>query len=127
MKKFLHSVGFPVQIGARKEKALPDVPLWTDLAETDEQRRILKIIAAPISLGRPFLAPPGIPAERVAILRTALADTWSDPEFLADAARQKLQIDPLAAEEVTEIVRDTVSAPPAIVAKAKAAMDLKTN
>lgn len=118
---------FPVQIGARRDKDLPDVPLWEEVARTDEQRRILRLVAAPIALGRPFLAPPDVPAERVALLRQALAATAADKEFLAESARQKLEIVPMTAEDVTAIVRETVSAPPEIVAKAKAAMDATRN
>ncbi len=114
---------FPVQIGARRDRDLPDVPLWEEVAKTDEERRILRLVAAPIALGRPFLAPPEVPAARVAQLRKALADTSADKEFLAEAARQKLDIVPMTAEEVAAIVQETVSASPDIVAKAKAAMD----
>ncbi len=116
-------VVFPVQIGSRREKDLPDVPLWQEVAKTDEQRQILRLIAAPISLGRPFLAPPDVPAERVATLRKALADTFADAEFVAEAERQKLEVDPMTAEEVTALVIDTINAPADIVAKAQAAMD----
>lgn len=114
---------FPVQIGAKRDKDLPDVPLWEEVAKTDEQRRILRLVAAPIALGRPFLAPPGVPADRVALLRKALADTTADRAFLDEANRQKLEIIPMTAEEVTAIVRDTVSASADVIAKAKAAMD----
>jgi tripartite-type tricarboxylate transporter receptor subunit TctC len=120
-------VTFPVQIGARREADLPDVPLWTDVAKTEEQRQILRLVAAPISLGRPFMAPPDVPADRVALLRKAMAETFKDAEFLAEAKKQNLEIDPMTAEEVTQIVLDTVSAAPAIVAKAKAAMDATAN
>lgn len=98
------------------------MPLWTEFADSDEERRILNFIAAPISLGRPFLAPPGVPAERVATLRKAFAETLADKEFLADAAKQKLEIVPMSGEEVADIVKGTISAAPKVVAKAKIAM-----
>jgi hypothetical protein len=68
-----------------------------------------------------------VSADRIALLRTALAQTMADAAFLAEAAKQNLDIDPMTAEEVTEIVLETVSAPPDIVAKAKIAMDPKAN
>lgn len=114
---------FPVQIGAKREKDLPDVPLWSEVATTDEQRQILNLVAVPLSLGRPFLAPPNVPAERVALLRSALAKTSADAEFVADAGKQNLDIDPMSAEEVIALVKNTVSASPEVVAKAKVAMD----
>ena len=116
-------VTFPIQIGAKREKDLPDVPLWSEVATTEEQRQILNLVAAPISLGRPFLAPPDLPAARVALLRSALAKTGADKEFVADAAKQNLDIDPMTAEEVTALVIQTVSVPPEVVEKAKKAMD----
>lgn len=114
---------FPIQIGHKREKDLPDVPLWTEVATSDEQRQILHLVESPLSLGRPFMAPPGVPADRVALLRAALAKTAVDAGFLADAAKQNLEIDPMSADEVIEIVKNTVNVSPAIVAKAKAAMD----
>jgi tripartite-type tricarboxylate transporter receptor subunit TctC len=117
-----NKVVFVVQIGTRRDRALADVPLLTELARNEEQRRIMTLISAPVALGQPFLAPPEVPAERVALLRRAFAETLADPAFLAEAA--KLNVDELAipAEEIARIVHDTVAAPPDIVAKAKAAM-----
>ena len=114
---------FPVQIGFRREKDLPDVPLWSEVATTEEQRQILQLVASPLSLGRPFMAPPGVAAERVALLRSALAKTSADAVFLADAAKQNLDIDPMTAEDVMTIVMQTVSAPPEVVVKVKAYID----
>jgi tripartite-type tricarboxylate transporter receptor subunit TctC len=108
------------QIGIKRDPALPDVPLLTELATTDEQREILKLISSPIALGRPYLAPPNIPADRLAILREAFAATMKDKGFLADMDKLETDVDPLTGEEVAQIIRDTVNAPPHIIAKAKA-------
>lgn len=116
-------VTFPVQIGFKREKDLPDVPLWTEVAATEEKRQVLRLVAAPLSLGRPFMAPPGVPSERVAVLREGLAKTSADAAFVADAAKQNLDIDPMTAEEVIAIVKQTVSAPPDVVAKVRVYMD----
>jgi len=111
-----------VQIGIKRDKELPDVPLMTELAKADEQRAILKLISLPIPLGQPYLAPPGTPMERVATLRQAFAATMKDKAFLTDAEKLQLELDPMGAEETTEIVRETIATPLDIVAKAKAAM-----
>ncbi len=116
---------FLVQVGGKREKTLPGVPLLTELARNDDERRVLKLISSPIALGRPYLAPPGLPAERVAELRTAFAATMKDKGFLAEIDKQHLDLDPMTADEVAEIVNDTINAPPALVAKAKAAMPQK--
>jgi len=111
---------FLVQLGAKRDPMLPDVPLLTELAKTDEQRQILKLISAPTNLGQPYLAPPGIPAERLAVLRSAFAATMKDKAFIADAKKISYDVVPLTADEVARYVHDTVSAPPAVVAQARA-------
>jgi tripartite-type tricarboxylate transporter receptor subunit TctC len=111
------------QIGSKPDKAIPaSVPLITDLAKTDEQRRILKLIASPIALGRPYLAPPEVATDRVALLRKAFAETMRDKGYLADAAKLKIDIDPVSGEEIAQVVKETIDAPKDIVEKAKAAM-----
>ena len=119
-----HKAAFLVQSGAVRDKALPDVPLTTELAKTDVQRQIFRLIASPPALGQPYVAPPGVPADRLAILRDAFAATLKDPAFLADAAKIRFAIEPMSAADVAHIVHETVAAPPDIVAEAKAAMGL---
>lgn len=116
-------INFIAQAGAHRAHELPDVPLLTELAKTDEQREILKLISSPPALGRPFVAPPEVPAERLAILRKAFAETMKDKAFLEEAAKLKLDIDdPTGWEETTRIVKDVVNAPADVVAKARVIM-----
>jgi tripartite-type tricarboxylate transporter receptor subunit TctC len=70
------------------------------------------------------VAPPGVPAARLAILRDAFAATMKDPAFLADTAKIRFTIEPMSADEVTQIVHGTVATPPGIITKAKVAMGL---
>jgi tripartite-type tricarboxylate transporter receptor subunit TctC len=111
------------QAGVRRDKDVPDVPLLTELAATAEQRAILKLISAAPGLGHPYLAPPGVAPERLAVLRAAFAATLKDEKFLAEVDKLQIAIEPLSAEETGAIVADTVKAPPDVVAKAKAAME----
>lgn len=117
-----NKVRFIIQIGRQREAALPDVPLWTEVAKTEEQRQVLRLVAASISVGRAFLAPPGVPEDRVAILRQGFVAAVRDKEFLADGEKLQFETTTISAEDVTRIVEETISAPPDIVAKAKAAM-----
>jgi tripartite-type tricarboxylate transporter receptor subunit TctC len=110
------------QAGTRRAHEIPEVPLLTELATTGEQREILKLISSPPGLGRPFITPPDIPAERLAILRRAFEATLKDPAFLAEAEKLKLEIEPMSGDEVTQIVRDVVNASPDVVAQARALM-----
>src|SRR6516165_7836594 len=87
-----HKINLLAQFATSKHPDLPEVPLVTELATTDEQRSILRLILARQALGRPFLAPPEIPGDRVAALRAAFMETMKDPEFLADADKLKLEI-----------------------------------
>lgn len=115
-------ISFLVQVGAKRDKDLPDVPLLTELAASDEQREILKLISSAPRLGRPYIAPPGVPADRLAILRNAFDATLNDKAFLAEAEKLQMDIDPMRADETARIVGDVINAPPDLVAKAKAAM-----
>jgi tripartite-type tricarboxylate transporter receptor subunit TctC len=118
-----HKVAFLAQAGVKRDQELPDVPLLTELASTAEQRRILQLISAPAGLGHPYLAPPGVPADRLAVLRAAFDATLKDKAFLAEVDKLQIAIDPMSAAEVAQIVADTINAPPEVVAKAKAAME----
>lgn len=115
-------VAFVAQMGFEREKDLPDVPLLTELAKTDDARRIMKLNSSPLALGQPYLAPPGLPMERVALLRDAFAATLKDPVFLADAAKVHFDVDPMSGEDVAKIVNETTHTPPDVIAKAKVAM-----
>jgi tripartite-type tricarboxylate transporter receptor subunit TctC len=109
-----------VQVSLGRHAELPDVPLIMDLAKTDEQKRLLTIFAARQVMGRPYFAPPDLPKERADMLRAAFMAVLKDPEFLADAARAKLEIVPVSGERVEQIVREIHGLPAAMIEKAKA-------
>ena len=111
------------QVGAKRAHEIEDVPLVTELAESEENRQVFKLISAAPGLGRAFVAPPGVPAERLAILRKAFEATMKDKAFLAEAEKLQLDIDAMSAEEVAQLVSETVNAPANVVAKAKAAIE----
>jgi tripartite-type tricarboxylate transporter receptor subunit TctC len=100
-----------VQLGLSKHPDLPNVPLVMDFAKSDEEKQIFKLVFARQPMGRPFLAPPGIPADRVAALRKAFMDTMKDREFLAEAEQMKLEINPVSGDAVQEIVREVYQTP----------------
>ena len=105
-----------VQLSLSKHADLPHVPLITDLAKSDEQKQIFQLVFARQPMGRPFLAPPGMPAERVAVLRRAFMETMKNGEFLADAERMKLEINPVSGEAVQTIVQEVHRTPKAVAA-----------
>jgi tripartite-type tricarboxylate transporter receptor subunit TctC len=117
-----HKVTFLAQAGARRDQRIADVPLLTELAKTDEQRQMFALVSSAPALGQPYVAPPGVPAERLALLRQAFAATLNDPGFRAEAEKIRFHLEPMSADDVARIVHDTVHAPAEIVAKTKAAV-----
>jgi tripartite-type tricarboxylate transporter receptor subunit TctC len=110
-----------VQLSLSKHPELPGVPLVTDFAKTDEQRAILKMIFARQVMGRPYAAPPNLPADRVAVLRSAFMDTMKDKDFVAEADKTELEINPVSGEDVEKLVKEIYATPADIIAKAKEA------
>src|SRR5215208_61855 len=103
------------QFGLSKHPDLPQAPLIADLAKTTEDRQLAELLLAPLEMGRPFFAPPGVPADRVQILRRALDATANDPEFLAEAGKQKVEILHMTGEDVETLVRRIHVTPPHVV------------
>ena len=111
-----------MQFSLAKHADLPNVPLVTDLARTDEQRQILKIIFGRQVLGRPYAAPPGVPADRAAALRKAFMATMADKEFLAEVDKAKLEITAVPGERIENLVQEIYRTTPPAVAEKAAAM-----
>ncbi len=120
-----HKMTVLAQLALEKHPDLPDVPLIIDLAKTDEQKQILKLIFARQVMGRPFLAPPGIPADRTAALRTAFTETMKDPAFLADAEKAQLEVNPVPGEELQKLVAEIYKTPPEVAKQAAALLAVK--
>jgi tripartite-type tricarboxylate transporter receptor subunit TctC len=112
------SINILLQLSLQKHPDLPDVPLAIDLAKTEEARQIFKLIFARQVIGRPFLAPPGIPKERTEALRKAFMDTMHDPEFLADVEKTQLELNPVAGDAVERLVKEVHQFPQAVADKA---------
>jgi tripartite-type tricarboxylate transporter receptor subunit TctC len=108
-----------VQTGRKQSPSLPEVPTIHELMnryKTPEAgRRLATLILAPGEFGRPIVAPPGVPAERVKILREALNKTMRDPEVLAQAKKRGWPVSPLAGEELQSLAKDVVAQPPEVV------------
>jgi tripartite-type tricarboxylate transporter receptor subunit TctC len=114
------SINILVQMSLDKHPGLPDVPLVMDFAKSEEHRQIFKLIFARQVMGRPYLAPGGLPKDRAEALRNAFTRTMADPEFLADAEKSQLEITPVTGEEIDKLVRELHQTPKALAAKAAA-------
>jgi hypothetical protein len=98
------------------------VPLARDFAKTDEQKQILELIYSQTTFGRPYVVAPGVPEDRVALLRRAFMETMSDADLVAEAKRINLDIEPIAGEELQRIIAKLYATPQDLVDKAKAAI-----
>jgi tripartite-type tricarboxylate transporter receptor subunit TctC len=106
------------QMGLSKHADLPNVPLIVDLAKTDEDRAIFKMIFARQVMAWPFAAPPGVPKDRADALRKAFMDTMKDKDFLAEASKANLDINPVPGDEIQKLVVDIYGTPAPVVQKA---------
>ena len=107
-----------LQLSLDKHPDLPQVSLVMDLAKTEEQRAIFKLIFARQVMGRPYLAPPRVPPDRAEALRTAFMQTMQDPEFLADAEKAQLEITPVSGADIDKLVKELQQTPKPLAAKA---------
>jgi tripartite-type tricarboxylate transporter receptor subunit TctC len=98
------SITLLLQSGLNKNPELPDLPNALDFAKTESDRKILELFLTQKTVARPLIAPPGVPGERIAILRAALAALAKDPDFLADAQKSNLDVALMPGEEVEQIV-----------------------
>jgi tripartite-type tricarboxylate transporter receptor subunit TctC len=99
-----------------------DVPLALDKAPNEEMRQVLRVHLAGQAFGRPFAAPPGIPADRKAALRAAFDATMKDPEFIADATKAGLEVSPITGAEIDRLLVGIYALPPDLIEKAKLVM-----
>jgi len=107
-----------LQLAARKLDALPNVPLVTDVAEHPDHKAVLRLIVSRQTMARPYVVPPGVPAERLHALQRAFSATMADPAFLADARRQELEVQPVSGGEATALLNDAYATPPELVRQA---------
>lgn len=112
-----------IQAVAKKHAELLDVPNAVDLAKTDEARQLIKAaIIDPAVITQPYSLPPGTPKDRVKLLQDAFAATMKDPDFLSEAKKSNLEINPISARELETIVRGFFTLSPTLVGGLKAVL-----
>jgi tripartite-type tricarboxylate transporter receptor subunit TctC len=114
-----------IQAGLEKEPALPDVPLILDQKVKPGDEPLLKFMARGAAVGRPLATTPGVPAERVAALRAAFEATIKDPDFIAAAKNEHMDIQPQSAEQLTDIINGLLNAPEDVRERMKIALTPK--
>jgi hypothetical protein len=111
-----------IQSSFRKEPDMGDVPLVLDQTRDAENLQILKLILAAQEMARPFAAPPGIPQDRKAALIAAFDATMKDPEFLAEARKMNIDVRPVSAKAINELLAELYASPKEVLARAAAAI-----
>jgi tripartite-type tricarboxylate transporter receptor subunit TctC len=107
-----HLVRILFQYGQKPHPDLAGVPFARDLIDREADRILLQAASAPLGLGRPFAAPPGVPTERLTVLRAAMMATFQDPAFRADCAQQRLDCsDPKSGDEIAGLIRAAYGTP----------------
>jgi tripartite-type tricarboxylate transporter receptor subunit TctC len=111
-----------LQAALASDARVGDAPMVIDAAHSVEERKALELFFARAAMGRPFVAPPDVPADRIAALRSAFDATLADPAFLDDAKKLNLNVVPISAGQMTEIVRNAYNTPPEIVRRTMRAL-----
>jgi tripartite-type tricarboxylate transporter receptor subunit TctC len=113
-----------VQGGLKRDPRLPDVPTIYELMDKQKTReaikRVARVVLSPGDLGRPIMGTPGIPAERVKILREAFMKALGDPELLAEAKKRGLEPNVVSGEELEAIAKEVIAQLPDVVERMKA-------
>ena len=115
-----NTVKILVQFALQRHHDMPDVPTAIEIADTAEQKAILRAVLAATEVGKPVLTTPGVPAERVALLRQAIDQMVKAPEFIAEFARQGLDLEPMSGEALQKLVEEVANISPDLLAKVKA-------
>jgi tripartite-type tricarboxylate transporter receptor subunit TctC len=112
-----------VQTGSRRDKRLPNVPTLSELMDeyktSEPSRSLARLVLASGELGRPIVGPPGIPAERVKILRQAFMKALTDPELLAQAEKFNLEVEPTGGEELESLAKELMTQPTEVIERMK--------
>ena len=109
-----------LQMGMTRDPAYPDVPTAIEIMPTTEGKQLFEIAFAEQVMGRPFVMPPGVPEDRVKVLRDAFDAALKDPEVLKEAASQKMEIDPVSGAEINALLDRVYAAPPELAARLSA-------
>jgi tripartite-type tricarboxylate transporter receptor subunit TctC len=110
-----NKVNILVHTGLEPDPMMPGVPAIIDFARTEEDRKVIRLMDTRTAMGRPYAAPPDVPEDRLAALRTGFAATLKDPAFLAEAKTRRLVIDPMDHAQMAATIKAAYALEPAVV------------
>jgi tripartite-type tricarboxylate transporter receptor subunit TctC len=111
-----------VQAAFKKQPDIGNVPLVMDMTKDTEKLQILKLILAAQEMARPFAAPPDIPRDRAAALIAAFNATMKDPEYLADAKKSRIDVNPVSGPDIDKLLAELYATPKDVITKASQAI-----
>ncbi len=114
-----------LQMGLKKHDEFPNVPNAFDLVTKEEDRQLFRLIFGPWTYGRPLLAPPGVPVERIEALRNAVKATLDDPQFRAETKKINLEIQPTAPAAIEKVLGDIFATPQPVLERARDLLGVK--
>ena len=118
-----HKVVFMAQFGRTPLPELPDVPMGLERIRDPQDLAAVRLVLLQQEFGRPYVAPPGLPPDRLAALRQAFIDTMKDPAYLAEAKKAGMDANPMTGAEIDAVLKEAYAAPKATVERAKAILD----
>src|SRR5258706_683185 len=117
-------VTVPVQIALERDPAFPDVPAVVEFSQDPQTKAILQLVVSPVAMDPPILTPPGVPADRVSVLRTAFPPAMLHPQFLAHSKEQRIEVKEVSGDKVAQLLANAFAMPPEVVKAANESMNL---
>ena len=114
-----------LQLGLERDPELPNVPHVVDVLPNPEHQQIFKLVLSQLALARPYVAPPGVPADRVKALRTAFNAAAKDKDFLQEMEKAKQTVRLYTGEEIDVLIKQVYATPPELIEKLKVMMVAK--
>jgi tripartite-type tricarboxylate transporter receptor subunit TctC len=112
-----------VQMATERKPAMKDVPTASEFASEETDRKMLELYFGPNEMGRPYIGPPGVPADRLHAIRRAFDATMKDPAYLEEASAQKMYVEPMTGEEMDALIKSFYASPPELVERLKSALN----
>ena len=112
-----HKLNVLTQFGLKKIPQLPDVPLAVDSVKDPKDKLVFNLLDVVQKMGQPYVAPPGVPEDRLAALRKAFDDTVKDPEFLAESVKLRQEVDVMTGEEMEASIKGAYGLPKEVIAR----------
>ena len=118
-----HMLNWLIVLSNKPDPVLPGTPIAAQFVKTDEDKKVLDLIASQLAMGRPSVVPPGVPPDRVEALRASFTETMQNPDFLEEAKKLEMIVSPSDHVEMEQMIDYTYSIPDYIVTKAKSLID----